>query len=343
MDPNFTLNNLLSGAMFDANGRDSLNITAGTLQVQNGATATVTSGSALPTIGTLYVTNGTLSLQSGASAITVQNTLELDGNASLQSADPNNTIIIQPALDSNTASNVVITTQDGNALSGLGNLTLVCQFDPNNTQAETINLEVAGAPYDPNLVVGGVDNNFSAANFVINTLVVGRQDGDPNKHGTTLNLVNNFHDANHIAVYVRNLVMAPGGKIQLNNGFKLYYLVGNPTDGNTAKQFFPGDGNLDGKVDGVDFLLWQSNYNQNPGTNKWSTADFNGDRIVDGVDFLIWQSNYPKSGLDAVGIGPAASLANPYSPARSQIDTNGDGVISIEEAQKAFDGLDMNR
>jgi hypothetical protein len=132
--------------------------------------------------------------------------------------------------------------------------------------------------------------------------------------------------------------MAPGAQIKLNN-FKLYYLVGNSTDGNTAKQFFPGDANLDGKVDGVDFLIWQSNYSQNPGINKWSTADFNGDRKVDGVDFLIWQANYPHSGLNVAGGGPAASVADPYSPARELIDTNGDGVISIEEAEKAFDVL----
>jgi hypothetical protein len=299
----------------------------------------VAAASPPPTLGTLYLTNGGLSLQAGSSGITVQNSLVFDGNSTLQSADPNNTIVVQPALGALAASSLIITTQDGNALSGLGNLTLDFQFDPNEASQKTINLEVAGHPYDPNLVVGGVDNNFSAANFVINTLVVGRQNADPNKNGTTLNLVNNYHnDANHTAVYVRNLVMAPGAQIKLNN-FKLYYLVGNSTDGNTAKQFFPGDANLDGKVDGVDFLIWQSNYSQNPGINKWSTADFNGDRKVDGVDFLIWQANYPHSGLNVAGGGPAASVADPYSPARELIDTNGDGVISIEEAEKAFDVL----
>jgi hypothetical protein len=53
----------------------------------------------------------------------------------------------------------------------------------------------------------------------------------------------------------------------------------------------PGDFNGDGKVDGVDFLNWQSNYPKSSG-GTCDHGDANGDSKVDGVDFLVWQSHY---------------------------------------------------
>jgi hypothetical protein len=53
----------------------------------------------------------------------------------------------------------------------------------------------------------------------------------------------------------------------------------------------PGDFNGDGKVDGVDFLNWQSNYPKSSG-GTCDHGDANGDGKVDGVDFLVWQSHY---------------------------------------------------
>ena len=50
-----------------------------------------------------------------------------------------------------------------------------------------------------------------------------------------------------------------------------------------------GDANLDGFVDGQDFIRW----NDNKFTNvaAWSAADFNADGAVDGSDFIIWNDN----------------------------------------------------
>jgi hypothetical protein len=53
----------------------------------------------------------------------------------------------------------------------------------------------------------------------------------------------------------------------------------------------PADFNGDGKVDGVDFLIWQSHYPTSSGGAP-DGGDANGDGKVDGVDFLIWQSHY---------------------------------------------------
>ena len=51
----------------------------------------------------------------------------------------------------------------------------------------------------------------------------------------------------------------------------------------------PGDANLDGTVDGQDFVIW--NTNKFSGGKSWETGDFNGDGTVDGQDFVVWNSN----------------------------------------------------
>jgi hypothetical protein len=348
MDTNFSVNDLFSGSLFSGGG--SLAISSGTLQVQNGATATVASGSAVPRVGNVYLTNGGLSFSSGSSGISVQNALILDGNSSLQSSDANNTLIVQPALGALAHSSIQIQSKDSNALSGLGGVTVKCQFDPNDANSVIIELEVAGRAYDPNLVDPntGVDNNFSKSNFVINHLVVGNADSDANvgKHGVTLRLVNSCpnqsEDPNDDkAVYVGTLEMLRGSTID-PNGFHLYYLTsaGYP---NKKKEFFLGDANLDGKVDGVDFLAWQSHYSTTIHSRTWSDADFNGDRTVDGVDFLIWQSHYPSNSLLMQSPKALSASAGSFSPSRQSIDLNGDGVISVDEAAKAFDNLPVGQ
>jgi hypothetical protein len=52
-----------------------------------------------------------------------------------------------------------------------------------------------------------------------------------------------------------------------------------------------GDANNDGKVDGIDFVIWLSNYNKVV-LNGASQGDFNRDGKVDGVDYAIWLSHY---------------------------------------------------
>ncbi len=50
-----------------------------------------------------------------------------------------------------------------------------------------------------------------------------------------------------------------------------------------------GDANLDGTVDGLDFLAW--NDGKFSSSLLWSTGNFNGDSTVDGQDFLYWNTN----------------------------------------------------
>ena len=53
--------------------------------------------------------------------------------------------------------------------------------------------------------------------------------------------------------------------------------------------YLPGDANLDGVVDGQDFVVW--NDHKFSSTSAWCSGDFNADGQVDGVDFIIWNDN----------------------------------------------------
>lgn len=53
----------------------------------------------------------------------------------------------------------------------------------------------------------------------------------------------------------------------------------------------PGDANGDGKVDGLDYVIWLNNYNKAT-SNGPSDGDFNEDEKVDGLDYVIWLNNY---------------------------------------------------
>jgi hypothetical protein len=60
-----------------------------------------------------------------------------------------------------------------------------------------------------------------------------------------------------------------------------------------AQTNLPGDANSDGKVDGVDYIIWLGNYNTNQtGPLK---GDFDSSGKVDGVDYIAWLSHYGQS------------------------------------------------
>jgi len=55
----------------------------------------------------------------------------------------------------------------------------------------------------------------------------------------------------------------------------------------------PGDANGDNRVDGVDYVVWLTHYNQSvTGTTK---GDFNNSGKVDGVDYVVWATHYSSN------------------------------------------------
>jgi hypothetical protein len=53
----------------------------------------------------------------------------------------------------------------------------------------------------------------------------------------------------------------------------------------------PGDANGDGRVDGLDYVIWLNHYGITNATGP-SQGDFNGDGRTDGLDYVIWLNNY---------------------------------------------------
>jgi len=56
----------------------------------------------------------------------------------------------------------------------------------------------------------------------------------------------------------------------------------------------PADANGDGRVDGVDYVIWLTHYNQNT-SNGFADGDFNTDGIVNGEDYVIWLNHYGQN------------------------------------------------
>ena len=59
--------------------------------------------------------------------------------------------------------------------------------------------------------------------------------------------------------------------------------------------YMRGDANLDGVVDGFDFLALRENIFQR---GNWSQGDFTCDGFVDGQDFVLWNMNRFTSNCD---------------------------------------------
>ena len=68
-----------------------------------------------------------------------------------------------------------------------------------------------------------------------------------------------------------------------------------------GQTFLPGDANLDGLVDGQDFIAW--NNHKFTMTAAWCAGDFNADGVVDGQDFVIW-NNYKFTAASSVPAVP---------------------------------------
>ena len=54
----------------------------------------------------------------------------------------------------------------------------------------------------------------------------------------------------------------------------------------SGNSYLPGDANLDGSVDGNDFITWNSN--KFTSTAAWCLGDFDANGTIDGGDFVVW-------------------------------------------------------
>lgn len=81
-----------------------------------------------------------------------------------------------------------------------------------------------------------------------------------------------------------NLGAAGANVVDMGVKIGNYGVVATPTPTGSA---VAGDANGDGRVDGMDYVVWLTNYG---GTG--TGGDFNSDSRVDGLDYVIWLNNY---------------------------------------------------
>src|SRR3989344_986324 len=72
----------------------------------------------------------------------------------------------------------------------------------------------------------------------------------------------------------------------------------------------PGDANGDGRVDGVDYVIWFNNYGIST-NNGSASGDFDGSGRVEGVDYVIWFNHYGQI------VGPTATPTRTPTPIRT--------------------------
>jgi hypothetical protein len=78
-----------------------------------------------------------------------------------------------------------------------------------------------------------------------------------------------------------------------------------------GRTFLAGDANLDGTVDGQDFVRW--NGNKFSALAAWSGGDFTADGFVDGLDFTLWNQYKFQSALQRAIPEPAAWILVVYA------------------------------
>ncbi len=95
----------------------------------------------------------------------------------------------------------------------------------------------------------------------------------------------------------------------------------------SQQPYLSGDANLDGIVDGLDFIIW--NANKFTATAAWCAGDFNADGVVDGINFIVWNSNKFTSASRRAGFDAEHShLPQPATHPMTMISKPSDQPIS---------------
>jgi hypothetical protein len=102
----------------------------------------------------------------------------------------------------------------------------------------------------------------------------------------------------------------------------------------TGNPYLLGDANLDGTVDGADFLVW--NVSKFTNSSNWSDGDFDANGTVDGGDFLIWNSNKFLSADDLFAHGVAHKRRSSESLAEDEEPENSDSWLVLDMAYRDF-------
>ncbi len=126
-------------------------------------------------------------------------------------------------------------------------------------------------------------------------------------------------DGMDIDMLVENIAIGPAdpGTFDLNddgmvnlNDLDVWLVEAGAMNLASGNAYLAGDANLDGDVNGQDFLIW----NDNKFTNEaaWTKGDFTANGAIDGQDFLVWNDNKFQSadivGVPEPGVGRLAAI-----------------------------------
>jgi hypothetical protein len=96
-------------------------------------------------------------------------------------------------------------------------------------------------------------------------------------------------------VFMSGLTGAEGATVDPLTGDLLFTTFGGGDRIVVVRGFIPeipGDFDVDGDVDGADFVIWQTNFPKASGA-VLQTGDADNDGDVDGADFVVWQTHFP--------------------------------------------------
>jgi hypothetical protein len=128
-----------------------------------------------------------------------------------------------------------------------------------------------------------------------NSVTLSRNDGTPVAAGDfdasgTLNLVDIDRLVAEIASGDGNLGFDLTGDGQLDtDDLEQWRALAGAANLPSGNPYLPADANLDGFVDGQDFIAW--NLSKFSPSAAWSAGDFNADGWTDGSDFIIWNQH----------------------------------------------------
>ena len=172
----------------------------------------------------------------------------------------------------------------------------VARYDYYNAPPSPQEQLMMSTPGDPNAPMGGVTHGFHT--YEIYDILRFTPSPDFNEDGLL-----NCDDVNNLVMQIATGSNAPAFDLNGNGTLDTEDLdewrsqagAANLSSGNA---YLEGDANLDGEVDGEDFLVW--NTNKFTDVAAWCGGDFNADGTIDGQDFLIWNANKFSSAANTV-------------------------------------------
>jgi hypothetical protein len=182
---------------------------------------------------------------------------------------------------------IFMTTQGSFDVPGVsGNEGDVIAFAPTSLEGAT------AGKFHPFTRLAGVDLDVALAGMniqysdVVTTTITGDFDYDGDRDGDDIDgLISNIAIG---PAHPTTFDLTNDGQVNLDDRDQWLALAGalNLPSGNP---YLLGDANLDGSVDGQDFIAW--NAHKFTAVSTWSMADFNADGVADGQDFIIWNDN----------------------------------------------------